>query len=118
MSEIAAIKKQLKIKSSVVQRYEKEIKYYQQEAGDLQQKLDKFISEQAEEWDLKNTTRMIEESKKMIVDTETRLGKASGELSDLIGQVKGKPDVADTEEFKKAADIAEEIAKRAESSFA
>ncbi|KAF5352444.1 hypothetical protein D9756_005844 [Leucocoprinus leucothites] len=114
MSEIATIQKQLKIKSGSAQRYEKEVGLYQKEVHDLQKKLDKFVSDGAdsEDWDIKNTKRMMEESNKMILDTKTRLGKVNGELSDLVKQVEGKPGVADTEEFKNA----QQILKKAESS--
>jgi len=105
MSEIPAIQKQLKIKSGTVQRYEKELSFYRKEVEDLGKKLDKFIAQNAEEWDIKNTNKMIDESKKMVVDTEKKLEKATGDLKDLVQQVKDKPALAETEELKKALQI-------------
>ena len=39
-------------------RLYKEHKLYQKEEEDLKRKLDKYIADNAEEWDIKNTVRM------------------------------------------------------------
>jgi tubulin-specific chaperone A len=78
---------------------------YRKEAEDQQRKLDKFIADKAEDWDIKNAvctllnvlvqseylltycgpqTRMMEESNKMIKDSNERLGKAVADLRDLV----------------------------------
>lgn len=80
MSDIAAIRRQLKIKSGVAKRYvyggdtpspfisslfiirsfysdgrlQKDHTLYQKEAEDQKLKLDKFVADGAEEWDIKN----------------------------------------------------------------
>ncbi|KAF4611402.1 hypothetical protein D9613_004173 [Agrocybe pediades] len=88
MSDIATAKKQLKIKASATQRLAKEAKVYRQETTDLETRLAKLTADGAEEWDIKNATKMVEESKKMIVDVDTRLGKAVDELKSLVSSAK------------------------------
>ncbi|KAL9716369.1 hypothetical protein Ac2012v2_000816 [Leucoagaricus gongylophorus] len=107
MSEIAAVQKQLKIKCGVVRRYENEDKLYHGEVKDLQRKLDQLTMDGVgeEEWDVKNTKRMIEESNKMILDVKQKLVKAIGELRDVMKLVEEKPGVVDTEEFRNAEGI-------------
>ncbi|KAG6878315.1 hypothetical protein C0993_008912 [Termitomyces sp. T159_Od127] len=51
---------------------------------------------------------MMEEANKMIVDSANRLGKAAGELRDLINEGKKNPALADDEELLKAEEILEE----------
>ncbi|KAG6851360.1 hypothetical protein H0H93_005758 [Arthromyces matolae] len=53
-------------------------------------------------------TRMMEEANKMIVDSANRLGKAAGELRDLVYQGKKSPLVADKEELLHAEEVLEE----------
>ena len=90
-------------------RLYKEHKLYQKEEEDLKRKLDKYIADNAEEWDIKNTVRMsmriirmlsqtgvgntlipreqrrmLEDSGKMIADSASRLGAAVQELRDLL----------------------------------
>ncbi|KAG6879452.1 hypothetical protein C0992_002583 [Termitomyces sp. T32_za158] len=101
-------RRQLKIKSGVVKRLFKEHALYTKEAEEQQKKLDKFVAEGAEDWDIKNGTRMMEEANKMIVDSANRLGKAAGELRDLINEGKKNPALADDEELLKAEEILEE----------
>jgi tubulin-specific chaperone A len=79
----------------------KEYSLYLREADEQQRKLDRLIAEHAEDWDIKNAvsrgslivlawaqvvtkTKMMEESNKMIVDSEIRLANAIGELRDLV----------------------------------
>ncbi|KAF8203982.1 tubulin binding cofactor A [Pholiota molesta] len=82
MSDIAAVRRQLKIKSGVVQRLGKETKLYAKETTQLVTKKDKLVADGADEWDIKNATKMVEESDKMIIDTKTRLDKATSAKED------------------------------------
>ncbi|KAF8910050.1 tubulin binding cofactor A [Gymnopilus junonius] len=90
MSDAAAVRRQLKIKTAAVQRLSKETKVYNEETSELETKLNKLKEKgnDAEEWDIKNATKMVEESKKMIVDATTRLGKAAEDLQALITSAK------------------------------
>jgi len=103
MSDTAAVQRQLRIKSGVVQRLAKETKLYLKETGQLETKLDKLTADSAEEWDIKNARKMVDESQKMIVDCTTRLGKAVEDLQALVKSAKedsGLP--AEDEELVKA----------------
>ncbi|KAK7063821.1 BHLH domain-containing protein [Favolaschia claudopus] len=112
MSDTAALRRQLKIKSGAASRLKKENELYQKELVDLKVKKDKLVAEgaEAEEWDVKNAGRMMDESEKMIKDSAERLGKAYGELRDLIVSAKKDPALQQDEEFLKAEGIMEETA--------
>ncbi|KAF9075012.1 tubulin binding cofactor A-domain-containing protein [Rhodocollybia butyracea] len=105
MSEIAALKRQLKIKSGAAKRLLKENGIYTKETGDLQRKLDKMIDDGAEEWDLKNAKRLVEESTRMIADTRDRMGRAVGELKDVVIKAKTEPTLAEDPDFLSAEEI-------------
>jgi len=108
MSDIASVRKQLKIKSGVVQRLTKETGLYRKEVDQLEAKKNKFIADGAEHWDISNATKMTEESKKMIQDTSTRLEKATEDLIALITSAKEKTELASDEELLKAEEILKE----------
>ncbi|KDQ12762.1 hypothetical protein BOTBODRAFT_56561 [Botryobasidium botryosum FD-172 SS1] len=91
MSDIATIRRQLKIKTGVVKRLTKEVKVYEAEVEVLQKRLDKFIEESAEEWDIKNGRKVLEEGMKMIPDTQNRLSNYAKELVDIVGHAKQEP---------------------------
>ncbi|KAF8079058.1 tubulin binding cofactor A-domain-containing protein [Lyophyllum atratum] len=105
MSDLPAARRQLMIKSGVVKRLAKEHTLYKKEAEAQQKKLDKFIADGAEGWDINNGTRMMEEANRMIVDAANRLGKAAGELKDLIASGKKDPALAEDAELLKAETI-------------
>jgi len=98
MSDIPAIRRQLKIKTGVVSRLSKETKVYREETGELETKLNKLKENGADEWDIKNATKMVDESKKMIVDATTRLGKALEDLQALITSAKEESGLATDDE--------------------
>jgi len=109
MSDIPAVQRQLKIKSGAVQRLAKETKLYRKETGQLETKLGKLVVDGAEEWDIKNATKMVAESQKMILDTTTRLGKAVDDLQALIKSAKEESGfAADDEELLKAEKTVQE----------
>ncbi|KAF8167439.1 tubulin binding cofactor A [Crassisporium funariophilum] len=107
MSDLPAIRRQLRIKSGVVSRLTKETTLYRKEAEQLETKRDKFIADGAENWDIGNSTRMAEESRKMVQDTITRLTKAVEDLETLITSAKKEPALAEDEELRKAVEILE-----------
>ncbi|KAF9654196.1 tubulin binding cofactor A [Thelephora ganbajun] len=98
----AALRKQLKVKASVVKRLVKEQKYYTQENQDLKLKLDKLVANNADEWDIKNGRRLLEESEKMIADSNKRIGDAAQELRSLIMHSKADPALSEAEELLNA----------------
>ncbi|KAI0361126.1 tubulin binding cofactor A [Trametes cingulata] len=109
MSDAAALRKQLKIKSGSAKRLYKEHRLYQKEEEDLKRKLDKHIAENAEDWDIKNTRRMLEESGKMIQDSASRLGGVVQELRELVLAAEQDPELAQDEELVKAKEALEEV---------
>jgi tubulin-specific chaperone A len=102
MSDPASLRRQLKIKSGVATRLLKEHNMYRKEAEDQQRKLDKFVADGAEEWDIKNATRMMEESNKMIKDSSERLGNAVEDLRAIVLSAKKEPALAEDQDLLKA----------------
>ncbi|TCD70116.1 hypothetical protein EIP91_004845 [Steccherinum ochraceum] len=107
MSEVATIRRQLKIKSGVASRLYKEHQTYQKEEELQQIKLDKFIADDAEAWDIKNARLMLEECKKMIKDTSNRLGTAVQDLREFLVAARQNPDLSEAEELLKAEEVLE-----------
>ncbi|KAA1471377.1 tubulin binding cofactor A [Dentipellis sp. KUC8613] len=103
-----ALRRQLQIKAGVAKRIAKEQKIYRDEVEELRRKTDKLAAEGAEEWDIKNGNRMTEESEKMVKDANVRLGKAVGELRDLVNAAKKDPALAEDEALLKAEEALEE----------
>jgi len=109
MSDLATIRRQLKIKSGVAKRLYKEHQSYEKEAEDQKRKLDKFIADDAEAWDIKNARLMLEESNKLIKDTSDRLGAAVQGLRDLLVTAKQNPELVQDEEYLKAEEALETV---------
>jgi len=84
MSDTAAVRRQLQIKSGATNRLKKEHELYQKELVDQKIKTDRLVADGADEWAIKNSGKMTDESEKMIKDSAARLGKAYGELKDLV----------------------------------
>ncbi|KAH9949340.1 tubulin binding cofactor A-domain-containing protein [Amylocystis lapponica] len=109
MSDTAALRRQLKIKTGVTKRLAKEHKSYQKEEEDQKRKLDKFVADRAEDWDIGNATRMLEESRKMITDTANRLGGAVQELRELMVAAEQDPALHADEALINAQEVFEEV---------
>lgn len=99
MSNKPAVHRQLNIKSGVAKRLLKEHILYAKEAEEQQRKLDKLIANNAEEWDVKSARRILEESHRMIKDSDNRLGKAVQDLRELVLRVKSQPEFAEDVEL-------------------
>ncbi|KAI0081121.1 tubulin binding cofactor A [Panus rudis PR-1116 ss-1] len=109
MSEKAEIQRKIKIKTGSVKRLHKEHLSYQKEEEDLKRKLEKFLADGAEDWDIKNTRKMMEESAKMSKDTANRLGSAVQDLRELIVGLDQNEEWADDENLVKAKEALEEV---------
>ncbi|KIJ22157.1 hypothetical protein PAXINDRAFT_64443 [Paxillus involutus ATCC 200175] len=101
-AERLAIHRQLKIKVGVTKRLLKEHILYGKEAGEQQRKVDKLIADNAEGWEIRQATRIFDESQRMIKDTSVRLGKAVQELQTLVSAVKTKPQFSEDKELAEA----------------
>ncbi|KAF9817766.1 hypothetical protein IEO21_03225 [Rhodonia placenta] len=111
MSDTATVRRQLKIKAGVCKRLYKEHKLYQKEEEDQKRKLDKFIADAAEDWDIKNARRMLEESQKMITDTANRLGGAVQDLRELLVAGEKDPALKNDEVLMQAQETFEEASR-------
>ncbi|KZP28942.1 tubulin binding cofactor A [Athelia psychrophila] len=105
MSDQAAIHRQLKIKSGVASRLSKEHNLYRTEAEQQKRKLDKYIAENGDHWEVGNATRMLDEANRMIEDSAKRLGAAVDVLRAYIITVKKEPAFAEDDELKKAEEV-------------
>ncbi|KAI0046689.1 tubulin binding cofactor A, partial [Auriscalpium vulgare] len=129
MSDAVAVRRQLKIKSGVVKRLSKEIGLYTKEVEQNRIKVEKFKADGAEDWDIKNgvrtyqsvsscpltlwqrKTRLIDESQRMVRDSQDRLGKATEELRVLVNSaervdgLEGEEELAEARETLEAASI-------------
>ncbi|XP_013411497.1 tubulin-specific chaperone A [Lingula anatina] len=94
--------KQIKIKTGVVKRLAKEKTMYEKEAVQQEEKIEKMKAENADEYDIKKQTEVLQESKMMIPDCLTRLKKAHGELANMLEVEK---ELAETEEYVAAQEI-------------
>ncbi|KAF8312223.1 tubulin binding cofactor A [Clavulina sp. PMI_390] len=94
MSTVATIKRQLKIKTGSVVRLSKDQKMYTTEAEELRVKIDTLVAENAEEWDVKNARKMLDESLRMIANSQGKLGSFVGELKDLVEEAEKEPELA------------------------
>lgn len=111
MSDLAHIRRQLRIKTGVAQRLSKEYLLYIKEAEQQQAKLAKFVADGAESWDIGNATRMLEESNKMIKDSEGRRDKAVADLQDLVIRAKQETELVNDEDLLKAEAVLETASK-------
>ncbi|KAH8999672.1 tubulin binding cofactor A-domain-containing protein [Lactarius hatsudake] len=96
MSSAEATRKQLKIKSGVVQRCRKDLALYNAEVVENKKKLESATAADAgggESWEVRNAKSLVRESENMVRDTETRLEKAAGELGDLVKSVKANAEL-------------------------
>lgn len=89
MSETDLFKKQLNIKSNVIKRLRKEMKVYQDELNEAKVNRDKLneLSEENDQnlnWKKKNADNILQESLKMVPDTENRLKSAEDDLRNMI----------------------------------
>ncbi|KAF9515285.1 hypothetical protein BS47DRAFT_1246435, partial [Hydnum rufescens UP504] len=80
----AALHKQLKIKTGSLKRLIKEHKLYIKESEDQRVKLGKLVEDKADDWDVKNAKKMLEEGNKMVGHGQSLVSKATAELEELV----------------------------------
>ncbi|KAG7099813.1 hypothetical protein E1B28_001624 [Marasmius oreades] len=109
MSDINNLKRQLKIKTGAAKRLFKEKGLYQKEAEEMKRKLDKLRADGVpeDEWEVKNTARLCEESNKMIQDSSERLGSTVTELRQTIVAAKKEATLAKDTDLLAAEEILE-----------
>lgn len=99
-------KRQLKIKTGVVKRLDKEKKSYEKETVQLEEKLAKMRSEGRDEYEIKKAVEVLEESRMMVPDCQRRLTAAVEELKALV---QAHQELAETEEFKASQEQLEAV---------
>ncbi|KAH9958132.1 tubulin binding cofactor A [Russula dissimulans] len=102
MSDTAATRKQLKIKASVVKRYQKDLAFYCAEVVENERKLKSITADGGKSWDVKNAANLVRESENMVRDTTTRLERAAGELEDLLNSAKRNAELEQDPELREA----------------
>jgi len=112
MSDSKTLRNQLRIKAGVVTRLAKENGLYVKEAEDNQRKLDLILERgpEAEDYEIKNAKRLVDESNRMIIDVRTRLEKAADDLRDLVASTQGEEGVGESEEWANADKALEIVA--------
>eukprot|EP00116_Pleurobrachia_bachei_P017794 sb/3478056/ len=98
-------KKQLRIKSGVVKRLNKEVQMYQKEVVDGELKVQQMKDEGKDPYDIKKMGEVVDESKAMVPDARNRLRKAVEDL-DLLLEDKSS---ADLPEYKTAQEIRDDV---------
>ncbi|KAF8464527.1 tubulin binding cofactor A [Gautieria morchelliformis] len=94
--------------STKCHRILKEYNMYQEEAEDQQRRVDKYIADAADEWDIKNQQKLLVESQKMIPETLKRLGTAVYELRELVVTGDARLMLSTDEDLMKAEEALEE----------
>ncbi|CAO1637238.1 unnamed protein product [Jaminaea pallidilutea] len=86
MSDVSSIKRQLTIKSGVVKRLTKEEQTYVKEAEEQRQRVQRMEAEvpSADEWQLKQQHKVLQDCMQMIPDCRKRLEAAVDDLQDYV----------------------------------
>ncbi|KAI5124102.1 hypothetical protein M0805_000916 [Coniferiporia weirii] len=109
MSDEATTRRQLKIKTGSVKRLFKELSMYRKETVDLRVKVDKFVAEGAEDWDIKNGNNMLNESHKVLDETSTRLKNTATELRELVDYAENNGQLVGDEALLAAKEVLQEV---------
>ncbi|SAL99541.1 hypothetical protein [Absidia glauca] len=97
--------KELKIKTNVVVRINKEQGAYEKEAETQQKRIDKLIADGADEADVRKQKEVLEETFVMIPDVKQRLVKAYKDLQDKAED----PQYEGSEELQQAQSVLSSI---------
>ncbi|KAL5966741.1 Tubulin-specific chaperone A [Taenia solium] len=101
--------RQLKIKTNVVKRISKDKAKYEEELVDLQRDLEEKKASGADEYTIKKTCELIDESRMMVSDCSSRLARAVDVLATAVADCE---DLSSHEEYQCAQDL---ISGRSES---
>lgn len=98
--------RQIKIKTGVLKRSEKEMKMYQQEAVHEEAKLEKMKSDGTDEYVVRKQGEVLAESRMMIPDCKRRIVNAHGDLTNVLAT---EEELKDAGEYKAAQALIDEI---------
>eukprot|EP00794_Sanderia_malayensis_P009888 gene9888-10898_t len=98
--------RQIKIKTGIIKRIAKERSMYEKEVKDHEIKAEKMKEEGKDEYDIRKQIEILNESKQMIPDCTKRLKNAYSELTQILEK---EQDLAETEDYKVAKDLLQEV---------
>ncbi|BGP57903.1 hypothetical protein JCM8202_006250 [Rhodotorula sphaerocarpa] len=96
-----AQRRQLNIKTGVVNRLHKELQVYREEAKKTEAEIKKLEEGEADEYEVRQQRRILAESERMIPDAEQRLAQALGDLEDMLESAEDT-EASESEAYKKA----------------
>ncbi|KAG8899808.1 hypothetical protein FRB99_006439 [Tulasnella sp. 403] len=108
-TELATVRKQLKIKTGVVKRLSKEVGVYKQEEEEQVLRVEKLKADGVDEADIRQANNVLREAQKMVPDAQNRMAKAVADLRDLIAHAVAISELAEDEELAKAKEAIEEV---------
>ncbi|KAL1919378.1 uncharacterized protein VTP21DRAFT_2071 [Calcarisporiella thermophila] len=97
--------RELKIKTNVVKRFNKELALYHKEADDQRLKIDQMITDKADEYDIKKQKEVLAETLAIIPDVRNKLQIAYRELTEMTTN----PAYEGTQELVEAKDVLEQV---------
>ncbi|CDR87908.1 related to Tubulin-specific chaperone A [Sporisorium scitamineum] len=98
LTDVASIKRQLQIKTG-------EESSYLTEAKQQEERIQKFIDEERDEYDVKQQRSVLADTLKMIPDCRKRLQLAADDLVNYVEGVQEEPEVASSSEFSAAKQL-------------
>ncbi|WFD37250.1 uncharacterized protein MJAP1_000192 [Malassezia japonica] len=102
MGDIAAEKRQLTIKTGVVRRLSKELWMYTVEAKEQDAKVQQFIADNREAWEVRKQEEILKDCTQMVPDTKRRLSDA---VVDLDAYLHGLDEATkETDEYRSAVE--------------
>ncbi|KAH7930483.1 tubulin binding cofactor A [Leucogyrophana mollusca] len=113
LNDPKALGRQLKTKAKTAQRLLQDYTLYGKEAEEQKLKVDKMVADNADEYELRNANKILDESNRMIKDSETRLGQAVQELRGLVVRVRSSTECAENAELREELIKAEEALEAA-----
>ncbi|KAH7907031.1 tubulin binding cofactor A [Hygrophoropsis aurantiaca] len=113
LNDPKALARQLKTKSKTAQRLLQDYTLYGKEEEEQKLKVDKMVADNGDEYELRNARKILDESNRMIKDSETRLGNAVQELRGLVVRVRSSKEVAQNDELNDELIHAEEALEAA-----
>ncbi|KAL5534055.1 hypothetical protein ACEPAG_515 [Sanghuangporus baumii] len=102
MSDEAAIRRSLKIKTGIVKRLTKESNVYRKEIGDLRAKAEQSKALGEDSWEAKNARNLVNETIKTLGLTNGKLKDETAKLRDLLETVENDERIKGDESLDEA----------------
>ncbi|TKY89203.1 hypothetical protein EX895_001734 [Sporisorium graminicola] len=105
LTDLASIKRQLQIKTGVVKRLAKEESSYLVEAKQQEERIQKFVDEGRDEYDVKQQRSVLTDTLKMLPDCRKRLQLAADDLVNYLEGVQDDAEVQNSLEYSTAKQL-------------